>query len=49
LQRKGKKFEWTEECETSFDQLKHLLTNASVLKIADHDKEFVVSKNVLGR
>lgn len=42
LQRKMKKFEWTKECETSFDQLKHLLTNAQALKIVDPDKEFVV-------
>jgi len=26
LQRKGKKFEWIEECEASFEQLKWLLT-----------------------
>lgn len=45
LQRKGKKFEWTEECEASFEQLKQLLTHAPVLKIADPDKEFVVCTN----
>jgi hypothetical protein len=32
LQRKGKKFEWTEECAASFEQLKQLLTNAPVVK-----------------
>jgi len=42
LQRKGKKFELTEEYEASFEQLKWLLTHALVLKIADLDKEFVV-------
>jgi len=42
LQRKGKKFECTEECAISFEQLKHLRTNALVLKIEDHDKEFVI-------
>lgn len=41
LQRKGKKFEWTEECATKFEKLKHLLTNALVLKIGDPTKEFV--------
>lgn len=42
-----------EDCETSFDQLKHLLTNDPILKIADIDKEFVVyadaCKEGLGR
>ena len=42
LRIKGKKFEWIEECATSFEQLKELLTNATILKIADLDKEFVV-------
>jgi len=42
LQRKGKKFEWTEECEANFQQLKQLLTHAPVLKIEDPNKEFVV-------
>lgn len=42
LQRKGNKIEWIEECETSFEHLKHLLTNALVLKIVDLDKEVVV-------
>lgn len=39
------KFELTEDCTTSFEQLKHLLTNALVLKIADHDKKFVACIN----
>jgi len=39
LQRKGKKFEWVEECVNNFEQL---LTNAQVLNIADPDKEFVI-------
>ena len=46
LQRKGKKFEWTEECEASFKKLKQLLTHAPVLKIADPDKEFIVCIDV---
>eukprot|EP00253_Pinus_taeda_P013755 PITA_13755 len=41
LQRKGKKFEWIDECEASFKQLKQLLTHAPVLQITDLDKEFV--------
>jgi len=35
-------FEWTKECETSFEQLKRFLTSALSLKIADLGKEFVV-------
>ena len=42
LQRKGVKFEWTEKCQNSFDQLKLKLTTTPILKIADPDKEFVV-------
>eukprot|EP00253_Pinus_taeda_P003806 PITA_03806 len=42
LQKKGKKFEWIEECASNFVKLNHFLTNALVLKIADPDKEFVV-------
>lgn len=42
LQRKGKNFEWTEECEASFEHLKQLLTHALVLKIENSYKEFVV-------
>lgn len=42
LERQGKKFECTEECATSFYQLKQLLTNDVVLKIEDLKKEFVV-------
>ena len=45
LQRKGKKFGWTEECATNFERLKQLLTNALVLKIVDPNKEFMVCTN----
>ena len=52
MQRKVKKFEWTEECAVSFKQIKHLLTNAPVLNIVDPEKEFVVCtdacKRILG-
>jgi hypothetical protein len=41
LQKKGVKFVWIAECEESFQQLKHLLTNAPVLKIVDPNKEFL--------
>jgi hypothetical protein len=42
LQRKGKRFQWKIECEMSFQQLKQLLTNAPILKIADPNEEFMV-------
>ena len=42
LQRKEKKFQWTKECESSFQRLKQLLTSAPILKISDLDKDYVV-------
>jgi hypothetical protein len=42
LQRKEKKFQWTEECERSFQRLKQLLTSAPILRIADPNEDFVV-------
>ena len=42
LQIKNVKFSGLEKCEASFQQLKKLLTNALVLKIADPKKYFVV-------
>ncbi|XP_052197296.1 uncharacterized mitochondrial protein AtMg00860-like [Diospyros lotus] len=35
LTRKGTKFEWTEKCETSFEELKKRLVNAPVLTIPE--------------
>jgi hypothetical protein len=35
LQRKGVKFQWTEECEKRFQQLNQLLTNIPILRIVD--------------
>eukprot|EP00253_Pinus_taeda_P019019 PITA_19019 len=52
LQKKGKLFHWTPNCQKSFEQLKHLLTTAPVLSIADPNKDYVVctdaSKEGLG-
>jgi hypothetical protein len=35
LQRKGVKFQWKMDCETSFQHLKQLLTSDPILRIAD--------------
>ncbi|XP_016743196.1 uncharacterized protein [Gossypium hirsutum] len=42
LLMKDVKFEWSEKCQTSFDQLKTLLTEAPVLVQPESGKEFVV-------
>ena len=39
---KDKKFEWTEKCEGSFQELKKRLTTAPVLTMPDVTKDFVV-------
>jgi hypothetical protein len=42
LQKKGTKFMWTQKCEERFQTLKHLLTHAPMLKIADPEVDFLV-------
>jgi hypothetical protein len=42
LTKEGKVFKWTSECQQSFEQLKHLLTTAPILSIADPNKDYVV-------
>jgi hypothetical protein len=42
LQRKDQKFQWTEDCERSFQQLKKLLTSAPILRIANPNEYFMV-------
>ena len=42
LQKKGKQFYWNKMCTDSFNKLKHLLTTAPILKIADPFKDFLV-------
>eukprot|EP00253_Pinus_taeda_P013056 PITA_13056 len=52
LQRKGVRYEWTEECSKAFSELKWLLTSAPILRVPDMDKDFTVctdaSKQGLG-
>ena len=45
LQKKGKKFEWTEKYMEIFNKLKNLLTTVSNLKNVDMFKDFVACTN----
>ena len=53
MQKKNKKFVWTEKCAEAFRRLKELLTIAPILKVPDMDVDFLVctdaSKEGLGR
>ena len=42
LTRKGVKFEWTDECQIGFDNLKTWLIEAPILKYPDASKRYVV-------
>lgn len=42
LQKNGENFEWTVECQKSFDKLKHLLTTTPILKLAYIKNEFTI-------
>jgi hypothetical protein len=52
LQKKNKKFVWTEKCAEAFQRLKELLTTTPILKSPNMDEEFLVcndaSKECLG-
>lgn len=52
LQKKNKKFVWTEKCVESFRRLKEILTTMLILKVPDMDADFLVctdtSKEGLG-
>jgi hypothetical protein len=42
LQRKGVKFQWTADCERTFQHMKQLLTSAPIQRIADPEEDFIV-------
>jgi hypothetical protein len=42
LQRKGVNFQWTLDCEKSFQHLKQLLTSSPILRIADPNEDLIV-------
>jgi hypothetical protein len=42
LQKKNKKFVWTEKCTESFRRLKELLMTPMILKFLNMDEEFLV-------
>jgi hypothetical protein len=42
LQKKGVKFQWTVDCEKSFQHLKKLLTSAPIIRIGDPNEDFMV-------
>ena len=46
LQNKENKFLWTAKCEESFQNIKHLLMTAPVLRITDPDGVFIVCMDV---
>jgi hypothetical protein len=52
LQKKNKKFVWTEKCAEAFHRLKELLMTTLILKVPDMDVDFLVcidaSKEGLG-
>jgi hypothetical protein len=47
LQRKGVRYEWTEECDSAFIELKRLLTSAPILQVLDMEKDFTVCMDAL--
>jgi hypothetical protein len=42
LQKKGVKFQWSVDCEKSFQHLKKLLTNAPIIRIVDPNEDFII-------
>jgi hypothetical protein len=42
LQKKGIKFNWSQKCQDSFDNLKRMLTTKPILKVSDPYKDFKI-------
>ncbi len=49
LQRKGVRYEWKNECDTAFTELKRLLTSAPILQVPDMRKDFTVCTDALAQ
>ena len=48
LTKKGARFEWTNECQQAFDQLKHALSTAPVLALPDNEGELILDCDASG-
>ena len=46
LQKKEKKYEWTDKCDRVFQELKRALTSAPILAVPDPSVDFVVCTDV---
>jgi len=43
LLRKNQEFEWNDECQKAFDNVKHLILNAPILSYPDQNKQYIVN------
>ena len=42
LTEKGRKFEWTNECQSAFEELKNRLVSSPILAHPDFSKKFIL-------
>jgi hypothetical protein len=47
LQFKGVGYDWTEECDSAFIDLKRLLTSVPILQVSYMEKDFTVCTDTL--
>ena len=47
LTRKGKKYEWTEKCAKSFQELKDRLTSVPILTLPTENEDFAIYSDAL--